>query len=37
MSELISRIIHKLNKDESIAKFMDATYVLHELLNSRKK
>lgn len=37
MSELISRIIHKLNKDESIAKFMDATYVLHELLNSRKE
>lgn len=36
MSQLISIIINKLNKDQSIAKFMDATYIIHELLNNRK-
>lgn len=35
MSDLLSIIINKLNRDLSIAKFMDATYLLHELLNNR--
>ncbi|WP_234121681.1 ribose-phosphate pyrophosphokinase [Clostridium hydrogenum] len=36
MSQFISIIINKLNRDKSIAKYMDATYILHELLNNRK-
>lgn len=35
MSEFIARIINRLNKDQSIAKFMDATYVIHELLKNK--
>ncbi|MDT8717411.1 ribose-phosphate pyrophosphokinase [Clostridium sp. 19966] len=36
MSEFIATIINRLNKDRSIAKFMDATYVIQELLKDRK-
>lgn len=36
MSEFIGIIINRLNKERSIAKFMDATYVIHELINNRK-
>ena len=33
MSELTARIINRLNYDKSIAKYMDATRVIHTLLN----
>jgi ribose-phosphate pyrophosphokinase len=33
MSELTARIINRLNYDKSIAKYMDATRVIHDLLN----
>lgn len=36
MSELISIIINRLNKEQSIAKFMDATYVIKELIKNKK-
>lgn len=36
MSELISIIINKLNQEHSIAKFMDATYIIQELIKNRK-
>lgn len=36
MSELIAIIINKLNKEQSIAKFMDATYVIKELIKNKK-
>ena len=36
MSELISIIINKLNKEQSIAKFMDATYVIKELIKNKE-
>ncbi|SHK87321.1 ribose-phosphate pyrophosphokinase [Clostridium cavendishii DSM 21758] len=32
MSEFVGRIIHRLNHDKSIASFMDATNVIHDLL-----
>ncbi|WP_160675516.1 ribose-phosphate pyrophosphokinase [Clostridium sp. C8-1-8] len=35
MSEFIARIINRLNHDQSIASYMDATYVIHQLLKSR--
>ena len=33
MSELVSKIINKLNHDKSIASYMDATRVIRDLLN----
>ena len=33
MSELSARIINRLNHDKSIAKYMDATRIIHSLLN----
>jgi ribose-phosphate pyrophosphokinase len=36
MSELIGKIINRLNKEQSISKYMDATYVIEELLKNRK-
>ena len=33
MSELLARIINRLNHGKSIAKYMDATEVIHNLLN----
>lgn len=35
MSEFIARIINRLNYDQSIASFMDATNVIQELLKNR--
>ncbi len=32
MSELVSKIINKLNYDKSIASYMDATRVIRDLL-----
>lgn len=36
MSELLAIIISRLNREQSIAKFMDATYVIHELIRNEK-
>ncbi|AWK51487.1 phosphoribosylpyrophosphate synthetase [Clostridium beijerinckii] len=33
MSEFSARIINRLNHDDSIAKYMDATTIIHKLLN----
>jgi ribose-phosphate pyrophosphokinase len=35
MSELLGNIINRLNREQSIAKYMDATYIIHELLKNK--